>query len=241
MKIGVSLLRRIGVAAATCIFALTATLAGGMVERAFAQAPPVRIDVEGTRRVEPDTIRSYFRLAPGEHLDTAKFDAVLKALYATNLFQDVHITPGNGRILVTVIENPVINRVAFEGNKKAKDDQLSSEVQSKARGTFSRALVQSDVQRIIEIYQRNGRYDVRVEPKIIELPNGRVDLIFEITEGAKTGVAKVLFVGNHRYTDYRLKDVIKTGETNWLSFLKNNDIYDQDRVEVDRDLLRRFY
>jgi outer membrane protein insertion porin family len=196
----------------------------------FAQSAQTRIDVEGNRRVEADTIRSYFRVGGSEHLDSAKIDTALKALYATGLFQDVRITPGNGRVLVTVVENPVINRVAFEGNKKAKDEQIASEVQSKARGTFSRATVQNDVQRIVEIYQRSGRYDVRVEPKVIELPNGRVDLIFEITEGAKTGVEKIIFVGNKAYTDYRLKDVIKTGETNWFSFLKSNDIYDADRV-----------
>ena len=242
MEISVGLLRPARVAAAACLIALgLALIPVGMAGNVFAQSPPVPVDVEGTRRVEADTIRSYFHLAPGEHLDSAKFDAVLKSLYATNLFQDVHITPLNGRILVTVVENPVINRVAFEGNKKAKDDQIATEVQSKARGTFSRALVQSDVQRIIEIYQRSGRYNVRVEPKIIELPNGRVDLIFEIDEGAKTGVVKINFVGNRRYTDYRLKEVIKTGESNWLSFLKSNDIFDPDRIEVDRDLLRRFY
>jgi outer membrane protein insertion porin family len=200
-----------------------------------------RIDVEGNRRVEADTIRSYFRTGGTERLDSATIDAALKALYATGLFQDVRITPGNGRILVSVVENPVINRVAFEGNHKAKDEQLSSEVQSKPRGTFSRATVQNDVQRIIEVYQRNGRYDVRVDPKIIELPNNRVDLVFEIDEGAKTGVEKIIFVGNNAFSDYRLKDVIKTGVTNWLSFLKSNDVYDADRVEVDRDLLRRFY
>src|SRR6266436_9676899 len=198
-----------------------------------AQSIQTRIDIEGNRRVEADTIRSYFRVGGSERLDSAKIDTALKALYATGLFQDVRITPGNGRILVTVVENPVINRVAFEGNKKAKDEQLSTEVQSKARGTFSRATVQNDVQRIIEIYQRGGRYDVRVEPKIIELPNGRVDLVFEITEGAKTGILKIIFVGNKAYSDYRLRDVIKTGETNWLSFLKSNDIYDPDRIEVD--------
>src|SRR6202035_2124780 len=153
----------------------------------------------------------------------------------------VHITPSPGRIVVTVVENPVINRVAFEGNHKAKDEQLASEVQSKARGTFSRTTVQADVQRILEIYQHSGRYDVRVVPKIIELPNGRVDLIFEIDEGQKTGVAKIVFAGNKRFGDYRLRDVIKTGETNWLSWLKSNDIYDADRIEADRDLLRRFY
>jgi outer membrane protein insertion porin family len=206
-----------------------------------AQPAQTRIDVEGNRRVEADTIRSYFRVGGSERLDSATIDTALKALYATGLFQDVRITPGPGRILVSVVENPVINRVAFEGNKKAKDEQLSSEVQSKPRGTFSRATVQNDVQRILEVYQRNGRYDVRVDPKIIELPNNRVDLIFEIDEGAKTGVEKILFVGNNAFSDYRLKDVIKTGVTNWLSFLKSNDIYDADRIEVDRDLLRRFY
>ena len=104
-----------------------------------------------------------------------------------------------GRLVVTVVENPVINRVAFEGNKKAKDEQLKAEVQSKARGTLSRPTVQADVQRIIEIYHRSGRFDVRVDPKIIELPNNRVDLVFEINEGDKTGVKKILFVGNHAF------------------------------------------
>jgi outer membrane protein insertion porin family len=207
----------------------------------FAQSVQTRIDIEGNRRVEADTIRSYFRVGGSERLDSAKIDSALKALYATGLFQDVRITPGNGRILVTVVENPVVNRVAFEGNKKVKDEQLAAEVQSKARGTFSRAAVQNDVQRIIEVYQHGGRYDVRVEPKVIELPNGRVDLVYEITEGAKTGVEKIVFVGNNAFSDYRLRDVIKTGVSNWLSFLKSNDIYDPDRIEVDRDLLRRFY
>ena len=138
------------------------------------------IVVEGNRRVEADTIRSYFRLRPGERLDSDKIDEALKALYATGLFQDVRINQAGGRLIVTVVENPVINRVAFEGNKKLKDDQLASEVQSKPRGTLSRPTVQADVQRIVEIYRRNGRFDVRVEPKIIELPNNRVDLVFEI-------------------------------------------------------------
>jgi outer membrane protein insertion porin family len=131
--------------------------------------------------------------------------------------------------------------VAFEGNKKVKDEQLSAEVQSKARGTLSRAMVQSDTARITEIYRRNGRYDVKVEPKIIEQPNNRVDLVFEVTEGAKTGVKSIEFVGNQAYSSYRLKDVIKTRESNFLSFLGGNDVYDPDRIEADRDILRRYY
>jgi outer membrane protein insertion porin family len=213
----------------------------GTAGQAVAQSSPTRIDVEGTRRVEPDTIRSYFKVGPNQKLDSAKIDAALKALYGTGLFQDVRITPFPGRILVTVVENPVINRVAFEGNRKLKDAQLEQEVQSKARGTLSRATVQSDVQRLIEVYQRSGRFDVRIDPKTIELPNGRVNLVFEINEGAKTGVARIQFVGNRAYSDYRLKDVIHTGVSDFLSFLKSTDVYDPDRLEADRDLLRRFY
>ena len=212
----------------------------GVASSAFAQSAS-QIVVEGNRRVEADTIRTYFRPGPGERLDAAKIDSALKTLYGTGLFQDVRINQSGGRLIVTVVENPVLNRVAFEGNKKIKDEQLAVEIQSKSRGTFTRATVQADVSRIVEIYQRSGRYDVRVEPKVIDLPNNRVDLVFEVTEGSKTGVASIRFVGNKAYSDYRLKDVIKTGQTNWLSWIKSNDIFDPDRIEVDRDLLRRFY
>ena len=169
--------------------------------------------IEGNRRVESRHHPLLFPAGPGERLDTDKIDQALKALYATGLFQDVRINQSGGRLIVTVVENPVINRVAFEGNKKIKDEQLVAEVQSKARGTLSRPTVQADVQRITEIYRRNGRFDVRVEPKIIELPNNRVDLVFEVNEGDKTGVKKISFVGNDTYRDQRLKDEIKTSET----------------------------
>ncbi len=224
------------------IFWLSATVTS-IATSSLAAAQGQLITVEGNRRVEAETIRTYFRLSPGERLDSYKTDQALKALYATGLFQDIRITPApGGRLIVTVVENPVINRVAFEGNKKIKDDQLTSEVQSKARGTLSRSTVQSDVQRITEIYRRNGRFDVSVQPKIIDLPNNRVDLVFEINEGEKTGVKKIRFVGNQAFRDQRLKDEIKTSETKpILSFLQSADVYDPDRVEADRDLLRRFY
>jgi outer membrane protein insertion porin family len=219
-----------------CVVVTVGVTAAGV---AMAQSAG-SIIVEGNR-VEADTIRSYFRPGPGEALDAAKINEALKALYATGLFQDVRIRTERGQLIVTVIENPVINRVAFEGNKRVKDDQLAAEVQSKPRGTLSRPVVQADVQRIVEIYRRQGQFDVRVDPKIIELPNNRVDLVFEINEGRKTGVKQIIFVGNRAFSNFRLKDTIRTGETNLLSFLKNNDIYDPDRIEADRDLLRRFY
>jgi outer membrane protein insertion porin family len=200
------------------------------------------IEVQGNRRVEVETIRSYFKPGPGGRLDQAAIDDGLKALIETGLFQDVRISRGaGGRLVVTVVENPVINRIAFEGNKKVKDEQLSAEIQSKPRGTFSRPVVQSDALRIAEIYRRSGRYDVHVTPEIIEQPNNRVDLIFTVEEGPKTGVKSIEFVGNVTYSSYRLRDVIKTRESNLLSFLGSGDVYDPDRVEADRDLIRRFY
>jgi outer membrane protein insertion porin family len=199
------------------------------------------IEVVGNRRVEVETIRSYFKPGPGGRLDNAAIDDALKALIETGLFQDVQISRPGGRIVVTVVENAVINRIAFEGNKKVKDEQLTAEIQSKPRGTFSRPMVQSDAQRIVEIYRHNGRYDVTVTPEIIEQPNNRVDLIFTIVEGQKTGVKSINFVGNSYYSSYRLRDVIKTRESNLLSFLGGNDVYDPDRVEADRDLIRRYY
>jgi outer membrane protein insertion porin family len=219
----------------------------GLAPGAASAAPRERavaateIVVEGNRRVEADTIRSYFKAAPGERLDAAKIDAGLKALYASGLFQDIHVTPQGNRLIVTVVEAPVIDRVTFEGNRRMKDEQLLQEVQSKARGTLSRPVVQADTQRIIEIYHRNGRFDVSVTPQIIERPNNRVDLIFKIDEGEKTGVKAINFVGNHAYSNWRLKEVIKTATSNWLSFLQTTDVYDPDRIEADRDLLRRFY
>jgi outer membrane protein insertion porin family len=232
-----------GLLAALIMFAMpvAATLAAVLVSSPAAAQTVATIQVEGNRRVELETIRSYFKPGPGGRLDQAQIDDGLKALIETGLFQDVRISQTGGHLLVTVVENPVIGRIAFEGNKKVKDEQLSAEIQSKPRGTLSRPMVQSDAQRITEIYRHSGRYDVRVTPEIIEQPNNRVDLVFTITEGSKTGVKSIEFVGNSFYSSYRLKDVIKTRESNLLSFLGGADVYDPDRVEADRDLIRRFY
>ena len=241
MKFGMRV--RGGFVAALILFAVpvVTTLAGGLVSSPAAAQTVASIVVEGNRRVESDTIRSYFKPGPGGALDAGRIDDGLKALIETGLFQDVKINRAGGRLVVTVIENPVIGRIAFEGNKKVKDEQLSAEIQSKPRGTLSRPMVQSDAQRIAEIYRHQGRYDVSVTPEIIEQPNNRVDLVFTIVEGQKTGVKSIEFVGNVAFSSYRLKDVIKTRESNLLSFLGGNDVYDPDRIEADRDLIRRFY
>jgi outer membrane protein insertion porin family len=243
MKLGSWIVRGLGIA---CLVLGGILLSAGVVSftarDAYAQTLTVTsIIVQGNHRVESDTIRSYFRPGPGGRLDAFQIDEGVKALYATGLFQDIRPSIQGGRLIITVVENPVINRIAFEGNKKVKDDQLRSEIQSKERGTLSRPVVQADVARLVEVYRRSGRFDVRVEPKIIELPNNRVDLVFEINEGGKTGVKTIEFIGNRAYSAYRLKDVIKTSETGLLAFLQTGDIFDPDRIEADRDLLRRFY
>jgi outer membrane protein insertion porin family len=218
-----------------------AALAVGLASSPASAQTADSIQVEGNRRVEASTIRSYFKPGPGGKLDQGRIDDGLKSLIETGLFQDVKINQAGGRVIVTVVENPVIGRVVFEGNKKVKDEQLSGEVQSKPRGTLSRPMVQSDAQRIADIYRHAGRYDVSVFPEIIEQPNNRVDLIFTIKEGNKTGINSIEFVGNRAYSSYRLKDIIKTRESNLLSFLGGSDVYDPDRIEADRDLIRRYY
>src|SRR5579864_5621584 len=241
MKVGMGV--RGGLLAALIMLTtpFAAPLAVGLASSPASAQTVDSIEVQGNRRVETATIRSYFKPGPNGRLDQGHIDDGLKGLIETGLFQDVRINQAGGRLVVTVIENPVIGRIAFEGNKKIKDEQLTSEIQSKPRGTLSRPMVQSDAQRIAEIYRHAGRYDVTVVPEIIEQPNNRVDLVFTITEGNKTGINSIEFVGNKAYSSYRLKDVIKTRESNLLSFLGGSDVYDPDRIEADRDLIRRYY
>src|ERR1700749_3344139 len=241
MKFGLRVRGRLFAALVMFALPVAVSLAATLLPSAARAQTLSSIEVVGNRRVEIETIRSYFHAGPGGTLTGPAIDDGLKALIETGLFQDVRISRAGARIIVTVVENPVINRVAFEGNKKVKDEQLSAEIQSKPRGTLSRPMVQSDAQRIAEIYRRSGRYDVRVNPEIIEQPNNRVYLIFTITEGTKTGVKSIEFIGNRAFSSYRLKDIIKTHESNFLSWLAGGDTYDPDRVEAGRDLIRRYY
>ncbi len=209
---------------------------------AAATANAIRaINVDGNRRVEPETVRSYLQFAPGDAYDPGKVDGSIKALFATGLFSDVRIDRSGADVMVTVVENPVINQIAFEGNSEVDTDTLRNEVQLKPRAVFTRARVQSDVQRILDVYQRQGRYAATVDPKIIELEQDRVNLVFEINEGPATKVKGIHFVGNHAFSDSQLRDVISTTEKGWFDFLKGTAVYDPDRMNLDRELLRQYY
>jgi outer membrane protein insertion porin family len=200
-----------------------------------------QITVSGNQRVESETVKSYLSLAEGDAFDDVKIDKSLKALFATGLFADVNIRREGDGLAIRVVENPVINRVAFENNHHVKTDQLEKEVQLKARSVYTRPKVQSDVKRILELYRHNGRFAATVEPKLIELPQNRVDLVFEINEGESTSVERISFLNNKQFDDDDLKQVIQTKEEKWWRFLSSDDSYDPDRVAYDRDQLRKFY
>jgi outer membrane protein insertion porin family len=199
------------------------------------------IRVEGNQRIEAATVRSYMVVAPGEPFDPAKLDQSLKNLFATGLFDDVSIRREGDDVVVTLVENPIINRIAFEGNLRLDDDVLTSEVQLRPRVVYTRSRVQNAVSRILELYRRNGRYGATVEPKVIQLPQNRVDLVFEINEGPLTEIERIVFIGNEAFDDDELREVIQTKESAWYRILTTDDTYDPDRLAFDQELLRRFY
>jgi outer membrane protein insertion porin family len=214
------------------------TLSGQALGQSF---PAGNVRVQGNQRIEAETITSYLTFQPGQTISLGDVDRSLKALYATGLFADVKIAQDGRDLLINVVENPIINRVAFEGNSKLTKENLEKEVQVKPRVIYTRSRVQADVQRIIELYRRSGRFSATIEPKVVQLPQNRVDLIFEINEGSISGIRKINFIGNKSYSNTRLKEEIATKESTWWRFLSSSDNYDPDRLAYDRELLRRFY
>ena len=199
------------------------------------------IEVRGNQRIEAPTIRSYMTVGVGDPFDPVRLDESLKNLFATGLFDDVLLRREGDRLVVNVVENPIINRIAFEGNLRLDDGLLESEVQLRPRVVYTRSRVQNAVNRILELYRRNGRFAATVEPKVIELSENRVDLVFEINEGPLTEVERIIFIGNQAFGDEQLRGVIQTKESAWYRFLSSDDTYDPDRLLFDQELLRRFY
>src|ERR1700730_10017801 len=215
---------------AVAIVALAWLCAGSFA--AFAE----NVLVQGNKRVDSETIAAYFRGS-----DQASINKGVKDLYATGLFSGVKVSRVAGRVVISVTENNVINRVAFEGNSKVKTETLTAEVHSKSRGPYSQAMVDADIERIKDVYRRSGRAAAKVTARTVDLPNGRLDVVFTIDEGEKTGVKTINFVGNQAYSSGKLRDLMQTTEMNYLSFFKTSDVYDPDRIASDLELIRRFY
>ena len=227
-----------------CLLLLLVALAAfAPSPEAVAQGTAVfsRIDVAGNQRIEADTVRSFAGIEPGQPVSPEQMNLAVRNLFDTGLFEDVQVMPEAGRLVITVKENPTINQIAFEGNDALSDEDLTTVVQLRPRLAYSVAAAEQDGQRIIDAYRTSGRYAASVKPVIIRRSENRVDLVFEITEGRKTGIQRVNFVGNKVFGDRRLRRAIETNESNWLSFIFGKNTYDQDRLEVDKEALRRFY
>jgi outer membrane protein insertion porin family len=216
-------------------------LSWGPARAQMASGTVREVRIEGNQRIEPESISSYLTLKPGDPFNPGEMDKSLKALFDTGLFTDVTLRREGDALVVRVVENPIINRIAFEGNKKISDETLNAEVQLRPRVVYTRTRVQNDVKRILEVYRRSGRFAATVEPKVIPLPQNRVDLVFEINEGAVTGIQRITFIGNRVFDSDRLREVVQTVESAWWRLLTQDDTYDPDRLNYDKELLRRFY
>ncbi len=225
---------------ALCISCVTVGSAVYAQQQPAPQQLPIirQISVAGNERVEPETIGSYLAVNVGDPFDPTQLDLSLKNLFNTGLFSDVEMQEQNGVLIVKVVENPIINRVVFEGNKKLDNDELAEEVRVRPRTVFTRAKVRADVKRMLELYRNSGRFAAIIEPKVVQLEQNRVDLLFEIQEGPKTKVSRVNFLGNHVYSDGDLRDVMATKESRWWKIFTSNDTFDPDRLAYDQQVLR---
>lgn len=244
---------RVALIASAILLAIAAF--GATASLSFAQSTPqarlaavvapggtvAGIRIEGNQRIEEATIRSYMLVQPGDRFDSDRLDRSLKSIFATGLFIDVTLRREGSVLVVTVVENKIVNRIAFEGNHKLTDEILRPDLQLRSRGIFTPALAQSDRQRILDLYARKGRFGTTVTPKIIDVGQNRVDVIFEVNDGDSSLIGRIAFVGNKAYGEGALRDVILSREEAWWRILSTSDIYDPDKVNFDRELLRRFY
>ncbi len=242
---------------ATTALAATGTLlvaTPALAQAAPSASPPVlvpatpvqaeqiqTITVVGTQRLEADTVRSYIRLRPGQAWTQVSADQALKDLYATELFADVAIRNNAGAVVIEVRENPVVNRIILEGNKRIKNDKIEPEIKLAPRQIFSRSKVRADVARIVELYKRQGRFAANVEPKMVQLDQNRVDIVFEITEGPKSKVQQINIIGNDKFSDGDLRSEMVTKQSRFFRFFSSGTSYDPDRLAFDQQKLRQFY
>ncbi len=239
--------------ARTAPLLLAGTLLSGLAQPVLAQtasAPssPIpqgdiisSIVVNGTQRLEPDTVRSYIKLRVGDVYTQVKADQALKDLAATELFSDFTIRNNNGAVVIEVKENPIINRIILEGNKRLKEDKINPEIKLAPRQIFTRSKVRADVARIIELYKRQGRFAATVEPKMVMLDQNRVDIVFEISEGPKSKVRQINIIGNEIFSDGDLRGEMVTKQSRFYRFFSSGDAYDPDKLAFDQQKLRQFY
>ena len=223
------------------LLALLAVLLLGLPDSVYAQSTVSTIEIDGLQRIEESTVRSYLIIEPGEVADPQAINRSIKALYSTGFFSDIAVKQSADTLKITVKENPIINEIAFEGNDKIEDQALRAEIRLRPRSVYTRSKIKSDVDRLLQLYRRSGRFAVVIDPKVILLDQNRLNVVFEIDEGPNSHIRAVNFIGNKHYSDSALRDVILTKEWRWYRFLTSTDTYDEDRIAFDQELLRRFY
>jgi outer membrane protein insertion porin family len=209
---------------------------------AFASEKITSIRVKGLQRIEPETVTSYINLRKGDEITNIALDKSLKQLFATDFFADVRIDVLDGGIIViNVIESPVVNQVIFEGNEKLDTKSLEAETTLKPRSLYSRSKIQEDTKRLISVYKRAGRFAAKINPTVVQKDQNRIDVVYEIDEGPTANIRKINFIGNKRYTDEDLKDEILSEEKRWFKIFSSSDTYDPEKMNYDKEMLRRFY
>ncbi|PAQ09372.1 outer membrane protein assembly factor BamA [Mesorhizobium temperatum] len=242
MKAASKFLSAASAVALSAALVVPGALAVQFVATSAAEAAVVsRVEVSGNQRVDADTIRNYVTIKPGKPFSSSDIDDAVKALFGTGLFSDVQINQVGSSLVIKVSEYQVVNQVLFQGNKKLKDNALAAAVQLKPRGTFSQQALDADVEAVKAAYRRIGRDDAAVTTQIMDLGDNRVNVVFNINEGGRTQIAAINFVGNSAYSSRRLSDVISTKRSSILSFVLRDDVYDEDKLRADQELLRRFY
>ncbi|TPL51377.1 outer membrane protein assembly factor BamA [Mesorhizobium sp. B2-4-6] len=242
MKAASKFLSAASAAALSAALVVPGALAVQFAATSVAEAAVIsRVEVSGNQRVDAETIRNYISIKPGKPFSSSDIDDAVKALFGTGLFSDVQINQVGSSLVVKVSEYKVVNQVLFQGNKKLKDNALQAAIQLKPRATFSQQALDADVESVKAAYKRIGRDDAAVTTQIMDLGDNRVNVVFNINEGGRTQIAAINFVGNHAYSSRRLSDVINTKRSSWLSFVLRDDVYDEDKLRADQELLRRFY
>ncbi|MBZ9768934.1 MULTISPECIES: outer membrane protein assembly factor BamA [unclassified Mesorhizobium] len=242
MKAASKFLSAASAAALSAALVVPGALAVQFAATSVAEAAVIsRVEVSGNQRVDAETIRNYISIKPGKPFSSSDIDDAVKALFGTGLFSDVQINQVGSSLVVKVSEYKVVNQVLFQGNKKIKDNALQMGIQLKPRATFSQQALDADVEAIKTAYKRIGRDDAAVTTQVMDLGDNRVNVVFNINEGGRTQIAAINFVGNHAYSSRRLSDVINTKRSSWLSFVLRDDVYDEDKLRADQELLRRFY
>ncbi|CDX14816.1 Outer membrane protein assembly factor BamA [Mesorhizobium plurifarium] len=242
MKAASKFLSAASAAALSAALVVPGALAVQLAATSVAEAAVIsRVEVSGNQRVDAETIRNYISIKPGKPFSSSDIDDAVKALFGTGLFSDVQINQVGSSLVVKVSEYKVVNQVLFQGNKKLKDNALQAAIQLKPRATFSQQALDADVEAVKTAYKRIGRDDAAVTTQIMDLGDNRVNVVFNINEGGRSQIAAINFVGNHAYSSRRLSDVINTKRSSWLSFVLRDDVYDEDKLRADQELLRRFY